>query len=158
MLWVADRKPCINNIQQHCGPLWDRAHLKWKCVLWSDRFTFQTVFRNNGMMMPMASWVSVTSVKAPFMLTGTCRFWSNKWCHPGNVFFRGIPAYFSKTIPRHILRVSEQWGFIVEVCVLDWPACSPDLSPTENVWCIMKQKSRISSKIEKEFHRQSMKS
>ena len=28
------------------------------------------------------------------------------------------------------------------VRMLDWPASSPDVSPTENIWCIMKQNSK----------------
>ena len=34
----------------------------------------------------------------------------------------------------------QQHDFRVRVQVLDWPASSPDLSPTENVWYIMKHK------------------
>lgn len=36
-------------------------------------------------------------------------------------FFRDVPAFFSKTMPSHVLR---QIGF---VWVLDWPPCFSDL-------------------------------
>lgn len=41
-------------------------------------------------------------------------------------------SYFSKTLPNHLLHILQQHGFIVRVCLPHWPACSQDLSPTEN--------------------------
>lgn len=58
--------------------------------------------------------VTCTSVKAPLMLKATNR--SNICCHPSSVFFRDVPAYFSKTMPSHILQVFQQRGFIVTEC------------------------------------------
>lgn len=138
-------------------------------MLWSDESTFQIVFGNHGCRFLRAKeekdhpdchqrkvqkpasvmvWGCVnahgtrTSVKAPLMLKGTYRFCSNICCHPDAVFFRDILAYFSETMASLILHMLQQHGFIVRVRVLDWPACSPDLSPIENVWRIIKCKIR----------------
>lgn len=35
---------------------------------------------------------------APLMLKGICRFWSNTCCHPDDVFFRDVAAYFTNTM------------------------------------------------------------
>ena len=42
----------------------------------------------------------------------------------------------------HSARVTTVWLCMHRVRVLDWPACSPHLSPIENVWCIMKRRIR----------------
>ena len=118
---------------------------KWKSVLWSIESTFQIVFGNCGrrvlwtkekknhldcymrnvqkpasvmvwgVLVPKA-WATYTYVKAPLMLKGTYRFWSNICCHPSNVFFMDAPAFFSKTMPSHILYVQQQHGSVVKEC------------------------------------------
>ncbi len=45
-------------------------------------------------------------------------------------------------MPALILHVLQRHGFLERVNVLDWPTCSPDLSPIENVWLIMKRRIR----------------
>ena len=72
------------------------------------------------------AWVKCTSGKAPLMLNDTVhhfkvvklmyRCWSIICCHPGDVFFRDVPAYFSKTMPNHIQHVLQQRGFVVKGC------------------------------------------
>ena len=55
--------------------------------------------------------------------------------------FHGRPCLFQQDNAKpHSARVTTAWLQSKRVQVLDWPACSPDLSPIENVWCIMKGK------------------
>ena len=37
----------------------------------------------------------------------------------------------------HSIQITTAWFRRHRVHVLNWPACSPDLSPIQNVWCIM---------------------
>uniref|UniRef100_A0AAR2K5U3 Tc1-like transposase DDE domain-containing protein n=1 Tax=Pygocentrus nattereri TaxID=42514 RepID=A0AAR2K5U3_PYGNA len=57
--------------------------------------------------------------------------------------FQGRPCLFQQDNAKpHSARVTTAWLHSKRVRVLDWPACSPDLSPIENVWCVMKHKIR----------------
>ncbi|KAK3895855.1 hypothetical protein Pcinc_000469 [Petrolisthes cinctipes] len=43
--------------------------------------------------------------------------------------------------PAHTAKVVKQWLYTSEVeCISDWPSSSPDNSPIENLWAIVKQK------------------
>ena len=43
------------------------------------------------------------------------------------------------TVKSHTVSITTAWLRSRRVWVLDWPACSPDLSLTENIWHIMKR-------------------
>uniref|UniRef100_A0A3P9AFT2 Proteasome subunit beta n=1 Tax=Esox lucius TaxID=8010 RepID=A0A3P9AFT2_ESOLU len=66
------------------------------------------------------SWETCTSVKAPLILNNINSFWSNICCHPDNTFFKEGLAYFSKTMPNHILHVLQQV----------WTACLQSRPPS----------------------------
>ena len=78
-------------------------------IVISTKLKRQHLWWYGGVSVAMA-WVTCTSGKAPLMLTGTVyhfkvvklmyRCWSIICCHPGDVFFRDVPAYFSKTTSR----------------------------------------------------------
>ncbi len=50
-----------------------------------------------------------------------------------------LRLYFARSAPRSLRAPLHSHAL---VRVLDWPACSPDLSPIENVWRILKRKMR----------------
>ena len=59
-------------------------------------------------------------------------FWRDVCCRQDDDF----PGTHART---HSARVTTVWLCRHRVHVLDWSACSPDLFPIANVWCIMKR-------------------
>ena len=52
--------------------------------------------------------------------------------------------------PSHTARVTQNWLTEHHIRTMDWPACSPDLNPIENMWAILKEKVRQQSYSNKE--------
>ncbi len=57
--------------------------------------------------------------------------------------FQGRPCIFQHDNARpHTASITTSWLRRRRIQVLKWPACSPDLSPIENIWHIIKRKMR----------------
>ncbi len=57
--------------------------------------------------------------------------------------FQGRPCVFQQDNAKpHTAAITTAWLHSRRVQVLNWPACSPDLSPIENIWHIIKWKIR----------------
>ncbi len=57
--------------------------------------------------------------------------------------FQGRPCIFQHGNARpHTASITTSWQRRRRIRVLKWPACSPDLSPIENIWRIIKRKMR----------------
>ncbi len=56
--------------------------------------------------------------------------------------FQGRPCVFQQDNAKpHTTAITTAWLRSRRVWVLNWPACSPDLSPIENIWRIIKTKN-----------------
>ncbi len=142
---------------------------QWKRVLWSDESVFQvflggmdtvcsgpkkkkiiqTVTSNKSksqglswygvVSVPLAK-VTCTSVMAPLMLK---EILEHNMLPSRRHLFQGRPCIFQQDNAKpHSAHITKSWLRRKRVRVLDWPACSTDLSPIENVWCILKRKMR----------------
>lgn len=145
---------------------------KWNSVLWSDESTFQVVMGQQGRRVLRTKeekdhpdcYQRKAQKPASVMVWGciSANGMGNLHICKGTInaeryievleqhmlpsrqrLFRGRPCIFQQDNARpHSAKVTKAWLHSKGVRVLDWPACSPDLSPIENVWRIMKRRIR----------------
>ncbi len=145
---------------------------KWKSVLWSDESKFDILVGNHVCRVLQAKeegdlpacyqhsvqkpaslmvWgcISAYGMGSLHFLEGTMnaeRFIKvleqhmlpSRWSP-----FQGRPCVFQQDNAKpHTTAITTAWLHSRRVWVLNWPACSPDLSPIENIWHIIKLKIR----------------
>ncbi len=141
---------------------------KWKSVLWSDESKFVILVGNHrhrvlwakeegdlsachqGSVQKPASlmvWgcISAYGMGSLHVLEGTMNaeryikvleqhMLPSRWR-----LFQGRPSVFQQDNAKpHTAAITTAWLRSRRVRVLNWPACSPDLSPIENIWRIIK--------------------
>ncbi len=156
-------KPYVNMVQMRHRILWAKAHLKWtvskwKSVLWSDESKFDILVGNHGRRVLPAKeegelpachnrsvqkpaslmlWgcISAYGIGRLDVLEGTMnaerymKVLEQHMLPSRSHVFQQDPTYCSYYDSMASLKKSP---------VLNWPACSPDISPIENIWCIIK--------------------
>ncbi len=169
-LYHAKRKPYVNMVQKRRRVLWAKAHLKWtvskwKSILWSDESKFDILVGNHGRRilrakeegdLPVCYQRSVQK-PASLMVWGCISAYSMGSLHvlEGNMNAeRYIEVLEQHMLPSrlcvfqqdnakpHTAAITTAWLCSRRVRVLNWPACSPDLSPVVNIWHISKRKIR----------------
>ncbi len=143
---------------------------KWKSVLWSDESKFDILVGNHGCRVLRAKeegdlpecyqrsvqkpaslmvWgcISAYGMGSLHVLEGTMNaeryikvlvqhMLPSRWR-----LFQERPCVFQQDNAKpHTAAITTAWLRSRRVRVLNQPACSPDLSPIENIWCIIKWK------------------
>ncbi len=155
-------------VQKSCIVLSAKAHLKWtvsnwKSVLWSDESKFDILVGNHGRHVLWAKeerdcpacyqrsvqkpaslmvWgcISAYVMGSLHVLEGTMnaeRYIKVLEQHMRLSRWRVFQQNYAKP---HTTAISMAWLCSRRVRVLNWPSCSPDLLPIENIWHIVKRK------------------
>ncbi len=145
---------------------------KWKSVLWSDESKFDILVGNQGHRVLWAKeegdlpacyqhsvqkpaslmvWgcISAYGMGSLHVLEGTMnaeryiKVLEQHMLSSRRHLFEGRPCVFQQENAKpHTAAITTAWFHSRRVRVLNWPACSPDLSPIENIWRIIKRKIR----------------
>ncbi len=143
---------------------------KWKSVQWSDESKFDILVGNHGRRVLRAKeegdlpacyqrsvqnpallmvWgcISAYGMGSLHVLEGTINaeryieILEQHMLPSRRRLFQGRPCVFQQDNAKpHTAAITTAWLHSRRVCVLHWPVCSPDISPIENIWLIIKLK------------------